>query len=83
MVLSDNPRVRTDVLLGAAQHDALEQGAQRQQPLQAALVLAQDHLVPRPVVIEWLIRQKLQQPLYNPPQHFQRASNGRHLSKWS
>ena len=54
---------RTDVLLGAAQHDALEQAAQGHQALQAGLPPPQHQAAPVAVVVEGLVRQKLQQPL--------------------
>ena len=58
--------MRTDVLLGAAQHDALEQAAEGQQALRAGLVLAQYQRAPHIAVVEGLVCQKLQQPLRSP-----------------
>ena len=54
---------RTDILLGAPKHDALEQAAQGHQALGTHLALAQHQAAPAPVVIEGFTRQKLQQPL--------------------
>ena len=54
---------RTDAVLGAAQHDAPEQAAQRRQALRAGLPAAQHEAAPDATVVEGLVRQELQQAL--------------------
>ena len=54
---------RTNAVLAAAQHDAPEQAAQRRQALRAGLPPPQHQAAPDAAVVEWLVRQELQQAL--------------------